>query len=620
MPLTPRKYQVNALAAIFGALNESMSAVPLVDMATGTGKSLVLAMTAEEFIGHGERDNARVIATAPSKELVRQNYHDAKAYSDDLDVGIYCAGLSSKDLTREFTIGTINSLVNASDEELGVIDLLMIDECHKVNTAKLGMYRDFIDRLRGINPELRVVGLTATPFRLDGGHLTDPIQGEPIFTKVVYTFGLREGIADGYLVPLRQFQQTRAFDDTKIAKAGGDFSKSALQSAWTSEKIKVAVENMLKALQQDEERSGRKRKHVLAFCCGIQHAKDIAAEVATYGHTAEHISGEMAKQERDRIIEDFKAGKIQFLTNADILTTGFNAKNCDVIVQFRNTLSTSLYIQMLGRGTRTYFPCGHVLDDSVSADERRAIIASSTKPDCLVLDFTSNTVRHGPVEDASTEPKVTVKSEKAKECTECGALSQMRAKACWQCLTPFPEKEWQGKPCPVEECGKANLVNAATCIACGYDFNKHESVPYDRLKDLIWDRVHRVHVAYHAKRWQPEKPPTMRVEYYNEHDELLVTEWLSFDERSKQFARRKGKAWWIQQGGSEKTVPDNVDDAVRRASTDLTFPTFVAVEMNDRGFMEIKDRRFDTPWVQEELAHMERLEEKVDDHYAELLV
>ena len=590
--LIPRKYQREATDAILNALESSPQCNPLADMATGVGKSLVVAMTADECIS--KRGAKRILMFAPSKELVKQNYLDAKDYNPDLDIGIYCAGLNAKDLSHTITYGTINSLVNASDEQLGKVDVIIIDECHKVNTKNLGMYRTIVNRLREVNPSIRIVGLTATPFRLDGGHLTDPVEGEPLFTRIVYTFGLREGIEEGYLVPLKAFQQTRAFDDSSIAQQNGDFKKSDLQKAWSKPKIEEAVKNLLIALEQDQERTGRRRKHWLAFCCGIQNAKDIAEELTKYGVTAEHISGEMNKTERDDIIERFKAGKITCLTNADILTTGFNAKNCDVVVQFRNTLSTSLYVQMLGRGTRTYFPCGTILSDEWTADQRKEVIANSEKPDCLVLDFTNNTIRHGPVEDANTDPSVKPATVKAKVCKECEALNKWAAKYCYNCGNEFPVKAPEGKECP--SCETANMQNAATCVGCGYDFGKHEAVPYDRIRDLLWDKVGRVHVAYHMNAYKPNKPPTLRVEYYNTDDELLATEWRCFDPRSNPRAIKHGKAWWVANGGKKSSVPTDVNEAVTRATTELTFPTFINIELGNSGFMEIRDRRFDKPW------------------------
>ena len=599
--LNPREYQRDATNAIVAELHKP-NAHPLADLATGAGKSLIVAMLVSE-LPSVFRTNNKILMLAPSKELVRQNYQDALEYNPMLRIGVYCAGLNRKEYEQPIVYGTINSIEN-KPTAFGVVDYIIIDEAHKVNTKDIGRYRKFINKMRDVNPDLRVIGLTATPYRLDGGMLTDPIEGIPLFTKLVYTFGLAEAIVDGYLVPLKVFQQTKAFDDTKVSKVGGDFNRKSLEQQWTAEKVEVAVQNLMRALTDEaRSRNGERRKHILAFCCGIQNAKDVALEASKYGLVAEHISGEMNKNERDDIIERFKAGEINLLTNADILTTGFNAKNCDCIAQFRNTLSTSLYVQMLGRGTRTF---GVNLDCVNSAEERRHLIATSAKPDCLVLDFTSNTVRHGPVEDVSgVDAKVQTGTVRARICSECEGINKLSAKVCVYCGTPFPEPK--GKECPVEECGTRNMQNAVTCVGCGYDFNKHEDLPYDRIKDQHWHKVEHVKITSYKKKYG-FKPPIMRVEYFNSEGEMIVTEWVSFDPSAKPFALKKGRKWWTDNGGS-RDFPLCVIEAVERGKTEIKFPTFVALEENHNGYMEIRDKRYDTPWVVEEQRKSESVPE-----------
>ena len=590
--LTPREYQVEACDAIFNSLKSDPEANPLVDMATGTGKSLVVAMCADRLVK--EFNARRIVMLAPSKELVRQNYEDAKAFNPDLDISIYCAGLSCKDLSGKVIYATINSIINLDYETLEEleIDAVIADECHRFNTKNMGMNRKFTDDLQSINPFLRIIGLTATPYRLDGGLLTDPVDGVPLFTEIVYKYALGEGIEDGFLVPLRAYQQTKAFDDTKIKKVAGDFVKSELQKAWTAEKIQIAVANLMKALADDAYQRGStvQRQHILAFCCGIQNASDIAMEAAKYGLTTAYISGEMNRHERDTIIQDFKDGKINLLTNSDILTTGFNAKNCDCIVQFRNTLSTSLYVQMLGRGSR---PFQVQLDVARSREERRLMIEHSVKPDCLVLDFTSNTKRFGLVSDIDAESvKAQVDDTKSKECPECKALSAMSRKQCW-CGYEFPKlEEVEHKPFVCYNCGLQNKHNAVVCVACGEDFERHFDKPFDHLGDQQWYRVKRVQVSRHRSRYD-NKPDTMKVEYIGNDERRIVTEWVSLEPNAKKYALSKGRKWWIKNGGSRINLPTDVDNAISRHRTELHFPSHLAVEMNDNGFNEIKERLYD---------------------------
>ena len=591
MTLVPRKYQQEAVDAIFASLLTDPEANPLVDMATGTGKSLVVAMCCERL--QSDFNTRRIVMLAPSKELVRQNYEDAKAYNPNLDISIYCAGLGEKDLTGKIIYATINSIVNLTYEQLESleVDAVIGDECHRFNVKNMGMNRSFVDNLKSINPFLRVIGMTATPYRLDGGLLTAPIDGVPLFTDIVYKYGLGEGIDDGYLVPLKAYQQTQAFDDSKIKKVGGDFVKSELQAAWTPEKIKIAVNNLMKALEDDRVQRGAitTRQHILAFCCGIRNAEDIANEAAEYGLVTAHISGEMVKSERDDIITRFKAGEINLLTNSDILTTGFNAKNCDCIVQFRNTLSTSLYVQMLGRGSRPY---DVVLDTgNTTPEERRLMIQHSVKPDCLVLDFTTNTRRFGLVADIDAESvRAQVEDINSKTCPKCKRLNPLPRKKC-DCGEIFEMEETISKPLPCYACEGPNKHNAVTCVHCGEDFQRHEDKPYDHLTDQTWYKVKRVQVSRHNSRY-PDKPDTMKVEYIGMDERGIVTEWISLEPNAKAYALRKGRRWWVQHGGSRVNLPTDVNDAIKRYRKELQFPSHLAIDINHNGYFEIRERRY----------------------------
>ena len=167
---------------------------------------------------------------------------------------------------------------------------------------------------------------------------------------------------------------------------------------------------------------GADRKAWLFFCAGVQHAQDVAAMLAAEGVATACVTGDTPKAERDRILQDYKAGKIRALTNANVLTTGFDYPGIDLIAMLRPTLSPGLYVQMAGRGLR------------IAPD----------KSDCMVLDFAGNVSRHGPI--TNVNPPNRKRGDEpgeppCKTCEACGEICHASVKVCPACFTPFPAVE-----------------------------------------------------------------------------------------------------------------------------------------------------------------------------------
>jgi DNA repair protein RadD len=205
-----------------------------------------------------------------------------------------------------------------------------------------------------------------------------------------------------------------------VARRGGEFVAGALETA--ADKITAEAVKELVAY-------GAERSSWLAFCSGVRHAEHTRDIVRSYGISCEMVHGETPSGERDRIIRQFKAGQIRCLTNAQVLTTGFDAPQVDLIAMLRPTLSTSLYVQIVGRGTRI----------------------APGKENCMVLDFAGNVRRHGPVDAVSVMPKsgkngddegkVGVDSVRAKECPDCQSLAALNASSCKVCGHEWPRED-----------------------------------------------------------------------------------------------------------------------------------------------------------------------------------
>jgi len=343
-----RGYQKKSIADLYKWFEDGNKGHPCVVLPTGSGKSHIVAALCKDAIQTWPE--TRVLMLTHVKELIEQNAEKMRQHWPNAPMGIYSASMRQKQLGEPITFAGVQSIYNQS-HALGHIDLVIIDECHLVNHKDEGSYRKLLGLLIAINPNLRVIGLTATPFRLGHGLITD----EPaIFSDLIEPISIQELVFAKFLAPLRSKHTTAQMDTSGVHKRGGEFIESELQALFnTSEKNKEIVDEVI-------ERAGD-RKSWLFFCTGVEHAKCVAEVLTSRGIETACVVGETPKAEREQILRDFKAGKIRALTNANVLTTGFDAPNIDLIAMLRPTLSASLYVQMAGRGMRLKDHTDHCL-------------------------------------------------------------------------------------------------------------------------------------------------------------------------------------------------------------------------------------------------------------------
>lgn len=345
-----RPYQQAAVDAVYEHLR-SKETNPCVVCPTGCGKSIILAQIAKDSV---EKWNGRVLILAHVKELLEQNADKIRKLCPELRVGIYSAGLRSRDTTEQIIVAGIQSVYNKACD-LGPFDLVIVDESHLIAPDGDGMYRTFLKEAKIVNPHVRVIGLTATPFRLKGGLICQP---DNILNEVCYEAGLKEMIAQGYLSPLisRAGRTEANLDNLHIR--GGEFIGEEMSEAMDNDAIVDSACREIVDLTRD-------RKSVLIFSTSVAHCKHVAEKIQAYsGKECAMVTGETSDAERAEIIARFKgdfvpadlfgAGKppLKFLANVNVLTTGFDAVNTDCVELLRPTNSAGLLIQMVGRGTR----------------------------------------------------------------------------------------------------------------------------------------------------------------------------------------------------------------------------------------------------------------------------
>ena len=309
-------------------------------MPTGTGKSVVIAEFIRSALEHWS--DTRVLMVTHVKELIEQNHAALKRNWPEAPAGIYSAGLGQKDIAAQVMCAGIQSIYQKA-YEVRHCDLLLIDECHLIPRRSTAMYGTFINELKQLNPALKVVGFTATPFRLDSGSL---IEGDDrMFHDIAYELPVLDCIEDGYLSEVVSKATDTTLDVTGVGTSGGDFILKQLEAAVNvDEKTQAAVDEIVA--------KGRDRGSWLIFCAGVNHAEAVRDIVRERGVTAEMITGATPAVERARIIDDFRRGKLQCVTNMNVLTTGFDAPGVDLIGMLRPTKSPGLFVQMVGRGMR----------------------------------------------------------------------------------------------------------------------------------------------------------------------------------------------------------------------------------------------------------------------------
>lgn len=407
-----RKYQQRAVDLTLAWL-EANQGNPCIVMPTGSGKSHVIAALCKHLIQTWPE--TRVLMLTHVQELIEQNVEKMRQHWPAAPLGIFSAGLGKKQLGEPITFAGIQSIQKRADD-VGHVDLVVIDECDLVSHKDEGGYRTFLAALLAINPAMRVVGLTATPYRMGHGLITEK---PALFHALIEPVSIAQLLHLGHLCPLRSKATKQKYDTSSVKKHGGEFIESELQKVVdTDDQNQKVVDEILS--------NAGDRKSWLVFCTGVDHSLHVAEVLRKRGIPTETVTGETPKGERARILADFKSGKLTAVTNANVLTTGFDHPATDLIAFLRPTKSTRLFMQMAGRGLRP----------------------SPGKTDCLILDFAGVVATLGPITDPTVPGKAGDGDAPVKVCEVCDELCPISAKVCPACETPFPEPVKDTLPTP----------------------------------------------------------------------------------------------------------------------------------------------------------------------------
>lgn len=502
-----RPYQADAVDAVWSHL-ATRETNPVVVMPTGSGKTPVIATLCADAVG---RWKGRVVVLAHVKELLSQTVEKLAAFAPDLEVGVFSAGLGRRELHQPITVAGIQSIHDRA-RELGPVDLVVVDEAHLIPPDGEGMYRRFISETAAISRDRRVIGLTATPYRMTTGPICSP---EHFLQEICIEVPIRDLIADGYLSPLRSRAGLTVADTSRIAKSRGEFASRELEDLMDDDALVSGACTEIVAATVD-------RRGVLIFCSGIRHGQHVVRELRErHGIECGFVSGDMPAAERDEVIARFRSGDLRYLANVQVLTIGFDAPHIDCVAMLRPTLSPGLFYQMVGRGLRTH----------------------EGKQDCLVLDFAGNILTHGPI-DAIRDPRLPQGSGEApaKECPACHALLHASLANCTECGHAFPPRR----------------VAKHDAVAADVDVLSDGTSQPSRWTEDVSDVTYHVH----RKRTDPSSL-SMRISYRTGFADW-VSEWKCFDHPLGSYARNQAEKWW--RARSNEPCPASVEEAVDLAN------------------------------------------------------
>ena len=526
-----RWYQQEGVDAAIESINRGGENHPIVVIPTAGGKSYTLCEIINRYLT--QHFTEKVLILSHVAEILEQNYESILDYFQEAEgfVGLYSASLGIKEVNK-ITVAGIQS-VYRKPELFEDYTLVIIDECHLINTKDQGMYRDFLSTLNA-----NYIGLTATPFRLGHGYLH---KGEDaLFTEICYDLSSVDNfnrlVKEGWLAKLVSKRTLTQVDLEGVRTRAGDFHEGDLADKFDNADVNEAI-------VQEIIKFGKNFKKWLIFAINIEHAEHIGKTLTKYGIPTAVVHSKM-EEHRGDIVEGFRKGKYRAVVNVNVLTTGFNVTDIDLIAMLRPTKSPVLHVQSIGRGLRPH----------------------PGKECCLVLDFAGNTERLGPINNVEVKQKGDKKGD-----------GEVRLKVCDNCFV---------------------YVHPATrtCDNCGYEF------PFNVQKDLQqtassadivdtgvkekWVAVKEIRYSIHQKTGQPN---SLRVSYQCGLN--TFSEWICL--QHKGYAKHKAKHWVKRRLSDLCEFPETVDELFKIAKNGfLREPSQILVDSSTR-YSSIKKYNFE---------------------------
>jgi len=539
MILQPRYYQLEAEAALYHYFDENIGN-PLICMPTGTGKSLVIAMIIHNIMM--AFPNTRIMMLTHVKKLIEQNAKTLQSIWPTAPLGIYSAGLNSRESIMPIVFGGVQSVVK-NIGAFGWRDLIFIDEAHLCGDSEDASYNEIIKQLKMVNPAIKVVGLSATPFRNGMGMLTDGNLYDGIAYDITGFEAFNRLIAEGFISPLVGKPATVRFDLNGVGMHNGDFAQKALEKAIDKDDITyAAVREMVEFAHS--------RQHWMVFAAGVNHTEHVTAAINSFGIPATCVHSGLSIKENDKRLRAYEQGLFQAIVGANMLTTGYDFRPIDFIGDMQPTAAPGKHVQKGGRGTRPSPETGKV--------------------NCLYLDFGGNVARCGPINDPIKPRKPGDKAggdSPVKLCDGCGAYNHASARICVNCGCEFAFATKLFKSAYAGEVLRSDA----------------SQVEYFDVKKVMYYR----HEKRDKNTQELLSPPSIKVTYHCDRSIVTYSEWILFE--GKGLPLHRAHEWWRARATSEP--PATTYEALARLSQ-LREPRTIRVHVNKKPYPEILGYEF----------------------------
>lgn len=559
-----RNYQQQAVTATLQHFRHSRASAIIV-LPTGAGKSLVIAELARLAKGN-------LLVLTHVQELVEQNH--AKYEALGLRAGIFSAGLNRRDTNHQITFASIQSMAHNLHLFSARFSLVIIDECHRVSADKDTQYQTVIQHLRSNTPSLKLLGLTATPYRLGQGWIYQyDYRGfvrdslNPAFEYCIYELPLSQLIREGYLTaPVCIDAALHHYDFSSVDFSDPERSNSAVNQLLTK------YPRVTQAITEEVIQLAASRKGVMMFAASVEHAQEILRYLPA--NASALITGTTPTAERQQLIEDFKRQQIKFLVNVSVLTTGFDAPHVDLIAILRPTQSVSLYQQIAGRGLRLY----------------------PDKKDCLIIDYAANGFNLYSPEVGSPKPAADTVPVQVF-CPKCqfanlfwgrvdhdGHVTEHFGRRCHgldEESTPPKQCDFRFQFKECRYCQHENDIAARRCEKC----NKLLIDPDDLLKQAL--SLKNCKVMRCAGMTFEQQASTLVITYHDEEGDTLK-EFFDMDNKGQRsiFKHQFGRRYL------QGTYQDTTLDIIIKQSQQFKHPDFVIAKQK-KHFWKVEDKIFD---------------------------